>query len=289
MPGLLDQVDPYAGGYSLMEDPFEAAARRQRQAVMPIGGRQEGWLTENPDFGMVVPRSPADVALLAAGGPLGRAAKVAALAGAGVLSSDEAQAGKVSALKDIISRAGGAVKGGAFSKKSGEVLDEIAAGPKGAGPMDLSTSAQIPDVPQVPMERWQPPRGVSQRMQDALANREVSTGILGTIDRGIGLGADKWYHTEPVRQAWINELGPVAGPREFARYMDMVAATSPRSDVPTNIRNASYYYQHAAAGKELPDTLPYPYGHVAQNLHRDRKSTRLNSSHTDISRMPSSA
>jgi hypothetical protein len=39
MPGLLDQVDPYAGGYSLMEDPFEAAARRQRQAVMPIGGR----------------------------------------------------------------------------------------------------------------------------------------------------------------------------------------------------------------------------------------------------------
>ena len=110
-------------------------------------------------------------------------------------------------------------------------------------------------------------------MQDALANREVSTGILGTIDRGIGLGADKWYHTEPVRQAWINELGPVAGPREFARYMDMVAATSPRSDVPTNIRNASYYYQHAAAGKELPDTLPYPYGHVAQNLHRQNYET----------------
>ena len=99
MPGLLDQVDPYAGGYSLMEDPFEAAARRQRQAVLPIGGRQEGWLTENPDFGMVVPRSPADVALLAAGGPLGRAAKVAALAGAGVLSSDEAQAGPAGAVK----------------------------------------------------------------------------------------------------------------------------------------------------------------------------------------------
>ena len=77
MPGLLDQVDPYAGGYSLMEDPFEAAARRQRQAAKPIAGRQEGWLTENPDFGMVVPRSPADVALLAAGGPLSRAAKVA--------------------------------------------------------------------------------------------------------------------------------------------------------------------------------------------------------------------
>ena len=99
MPGLLDQVDPYAGGYSFMEDPFEAAARRQRQAAKPIGGRQEGWLTENPDFGMVVPRSPADVALLAAGGPLGRAAKVAALAGAGVLSSDEAQAGPAGAVK----------------------------------------------------------------------------------------------------------------------------------------------------------------------------------------------
>jgi len=31
---------------------FEAAAQRQRNAVMPQGGRREGWLTENPDFGI---------------------------------------------------------------------------------------------------------------------------------------------------------------------------------------------------------------------------------------------
>ena len=49
----------------------------------------------------------------------------------------------------------------------------------------------------------------------------------------------------------------------------------------------------------MPSTTPvsradaYPYTWVtrtqAQNLARDRKSTRLNSSHTDSSRMPSSA
>jgi len=44
------------------------------------------------------------------------------------------------------------------------------------------------------------------------------------------------------------------------------AGTSPRSDVPTNIRNASYYY--LMTGRELPEKLPYPYGHMAQKLHR---------------------
>ena len=31
------------------------------------------------------------------------------------------------------------------------------------------------------------------------------------------------------------------------------------------------------------------HGHFGVKLHRDRKSTRLNSSHSDLSRMPSSA
>ena len=35
--------------------------------------------------------------------------------------------------------------------------------------------------------------------------------------------------------------------------------------------------------------LPYVEDHEQSDIYKDRKSTRLNSSHTDISRMPSSA
>ena len=71
------------------------AARISNQA-RPVGGREEGWLTENPDFGMIIPRSPMDVALLALGGPFSRAIKTGALALGGLLdSTSEAEAGKL--------------------------------------------------------------------------------------------------------------------------------------------------------------------------------------------------
>lgn len=53
--------------------------------------------------------------------------------------------------------------------------------------------------------------------------------------------------------------------------MDMVAATSPRSDVGTNVRNASYYFQRKMSGQGVPvvgDKNPQPYGHLAQRLHQ---------------------
>jgi hypothetical protein len=162
------------------------------------------------------------------------------------------------------------VKGAKYTKESRKVLDEIQAGPKGAGPMNLTGDLRS-DVPQIAMERTVPPRGVSPRLQDALNNPAVERGVSESIEKGIGLGADKWYHNEPVRQSFIKELGPVQGPKDYSQFMDMVAATSPRSDVPTNIRNASFYYSQA--GNKLPEKLPYPYGHVAQNLHRQNYET----------------
>jgi hypothetical protein len=122
------------------------------------------------------------------------------------------------------------------------------------------------------MERYQPPRGISQRLQDALTNPDVQRGVRESVETGIKYGADKWYHNEPVRRAFIKELGETEGAVEYARFMDMIAATSPRSDVPTNIRNASFYYMMSGKGG-LPETLPYPYGHVAQNLHRQNYAT----------------
>jgi hypothetical protein len=167
------------------------------------------------------------------------------------------------------------IKGADFTKASREALEEVARQPKGAGPLDLSTASQIPDVPQVPLERYVPPRGVSPRLQEALENPAVRRGVESSVKAGEKLGADKWYHTGPVRDAWIAELGPVEGPKAFGQYMDMVAATSPRSDVPTNIRNASRYYQHARSGEPLSASMPYPYGHVAQNLHRQNFETLM--------------
>ena len=41
--------------------------------------------------------------------------------------------------------------------------------------------------------------------------------------------------------------------------------------------------------KQVPDPVTYHILCVLPNVDEDRKSTRLNSSHTDISRMPSSA
>lgn len=160
------------------------------------------------------------------------------------------------------------IQGKDYSKASREVLDSIAAGPKGAGPMDLSTAAMIPDVPQTPIDRWEPPRGISPRMQDAMSNSAVSRGIADSMRKGVELGADKWYHTEPIRRAFVAELGEQAGQKAFSDYMDLVAATSPRSDVPTNVRNASFYYWLKQNNMPMPDKNPYPYGHVAQNLHK---------------------
>jgi hypothetical protein len=200
-------------------------------------------------------------------GKAGKAVKVAREAADEIMKGARA----VKAAKPILDASGAPIKGAAYTKQSRAVLDEIAAGEKGAGPMDLSGDLRS-DVPQVAMDRYIPPRGISQRLQDALTNPDVQRGVRESVETGLKFGADKWYHNEPVRREFIKELGEVRGPIEYARFMDMVAATSPRSDVPTNIRNASFYYMMSGK-KGLPEELPYPYGHVAQNLHRQNYAT----------------
>lgn len=86
---------------------WDRAAARTRQSVKPAGGRQEGWLTENPDFGLVVPKTPLDVAALATAGPFGKAAKTAALAAGAALTGSDAIAGPVG---KIVSAGGSALE-----------------------------------------------------------------------------------------------------------------------------------------------------------------------------------
>jgi hypothetical protein len=172
----------------------------------------------------------------------------------------------------FVDAAGNAIEGAAYTKEARRILDEIAAGPKGAGPIDLTKPTTLPPVPQVDLPRYAPPRGVSPRLQDALNNPEVLDGLRQGIRNGMEMGAHNWYVNDAVRDAFVKELGPVKGQAEFERMMDNVAATSPRSDVPTNVRNASYYFAHATPA-DLPDKNPYPYGHIAQKLHRQNIET----------------
>lgn len=159
-------------------------------------------------------------------------------------------------------------KMGDFSRASKDAQAELAGQPKGYGPMDMSSAGQIPDVPQVALERYEPARGTTARMYEAMQNPDVVGGIDESIQTGLGLGADKWYHTEPVRRAYVDALGPEKGTEAFRRYMTLVAASSPRSDVPTNIRNASFYDVLLGQGGDLSQKNPYPYGHIARKLHK---------------------
>ena len=109
-PGGYSPLSQLGGRFVDDGSGAEAAASREAQAARdvwaarvsnqarPFGGREEGWLTEYPDLGLI-PRSPMDFALLALGGPFSRAAKIGALALGGLLeSTEEAQAGKLSWL-----------------------------------------------------------------------------------------------------------------------------------------------------------------------------------------------
>jgi hypothetical protein len=167
---------------------------------------------------------------------------------------------------------GFAIKGPEYAKAQQATLRAIADEPPGVGPVDLSRPVNIDSAPQSELQRVVPARGISARMQRALENPDVETGLRESIARGIEMGADKWYHTQPIRDAFIAELGPERGAEQFRRYMDYVAATSPRSDVATNIRNASYYYSRGDEPTVKAD-LRYPYGHMAQNLHLQNVGT----------------
>lgn len=253
-----------------------------------IGGKVE---TRQGLLESVVPQDALDVGLMVAGGPGGKMARRVAGGAIAAMDPEDAEAGvaktaakkatgavkgAVEKVREVLSpRApvtdeGLAIKGKEYSKAQKQTLDEINAGPSGAGPLDLSSEGRF-EAPQTTFERKVPPRGVKPRLQRALENEDVIEGIRDSIRRGMSIGADKWYHTGAIRDAFIKELGEDQGAKAFTNYMDMVSATSPRSDVSTNIRNASYYYMNAEKG--LPDQLPYPYGHVAQNLHRQNFDT----------------
>lgn len=257
MRGLMGSVAAQ-DGYTPVSDPWaqldeQMAMQRASQPYRGVGidpglRRAPGDTAMRPaaqTFGdvvgsAVIPQSPSDFAMYALGGPLSRAAKLGTVAAGFALDSDEAQAGPLKAIK------------------------------KGVGSLfDYSKIHEVPDVRQYDLERYEPKRGVSERVQDLVSNKRVRRQMLEMMEKGRDeLKGDTFYYNEPLREAFMAELGKDKGQQSFARYMDYVAGTSPRSKVPENARNASYYYTLERQGLPLPDKNPQPYGHMAQDLHR---------------------
>ena len=153
-------------------------------------------------------------------------------------------------------------------KRGGEVDPSYAGDP---GLFDLSSLHETPKVKQFDLPRNVPARGVPPRVSDLMSNKDVFDKAMAVIHKGRQLGGERWYNADPLRLAFMKENGPEKGDQMFRKYMDFVAATSPRSEVGANVRNASYYFSRHASGHGLPDVgdkNPQPYGHLAQRLHQ---------------------
>jgi hypothetical protein len=144
---------------------------------------------------------------------------------------------------------------------------------------DYSRLGETPNVPQFNLARPAPAKAstVSARMEDLVNNPEVRDLVMQHIQKGVEMGGPKWYNTEPLQETFRSVIGGAErGDEAYRKYLEFVAATSPRSDVDTNVRNASYYYGRWMRGEGMPeitDKLPQPYGHLAQKLHKQNAAT----------------
>jgi hypothetical protein len=140
-----------------------------------------------------------------------------------------------------------------------------------SGLFDYSRLQEVPKVQQFDLPRNIPARGVPERVAGIVADPDVRSKMAEVISRGREMGGANWYNTDPLRDRFIEHLGTGTGDIAHRKFMDFVAATSPRSKVGENVRNASYYYGREMRGEGMPavgDKNPQPYGHMAQRLHQ---------------------
>src|SRR5262245_48653388 len=82
------------------------------------------------------------------------------------------------------------------------------------------------------------------------------------------MGMHKWYHNEPILQAFVNELGPQEAPKAFRQFVNMTSPTSPQTRFPQHVLNAPSRDMLQRRRKPLPphrgepppEQTPYPYG-----------------------------
>ena len=104
-----------------------------------------------------------------------------------------------------------------------------------------------PNITQGTLPRLKPVRGVEQVTQDKIDRLWQPSNInrLNRIaEQGLEVGGEHWYNTEPLRLAFIDELGEAEGDKAFGEFAKYLGATSPQTKVPANIKRASYFYTH---------------------------------------------
>ena len=143
---------------------------------------------------------------------------------------------------------------------------------------DPAVMNRVPDVPQFELQRYNPPRGVSERMRDLVTNPDVRRQMLDIVRNGMQTVGMSWYNTGQLRAMFLKELGDTEGQRAFEKYMNLVSATSPENKIPQNIRTASYFYEREKQGLPPPergDPIAQPYGSKAQKLHQQNVNSVL--------------
>ena len=136
---------------------------------------------------------------------------------------------------------------------------------------DLSDTWRVPDVPQEPLSRIDPEagrrKGLPPHIIDATTDPDIRAKLRTVAEAGLKTGGAYWYNAEPLRLAFVTELGPEEGNATFSKYMRTVGAVSAGSDVSQNIRTASYYNVKERQGDPVRsvEDLISPYGHKMQN------------------------
>lgn len=162
-------------------------------------------------------------------------------------------------------------------------------GDRGGDLFDYRNLSQVPDVPQVGLDRYEPARGLPERIADLTSDPKVRRQMLKVIDEGERMGGREWYNTEPLRHSFLNQYGVEEGERQFKQFADLIAATSPRNPITSNVRTASYYHGLLNRGELLPDRPPAPYGSLAQNLHRQNVENLVERGGWDVMQNPKPA
>ena len=240
---------------TLLPQPSQPELRTQYPYAYGLLGGLAGTAPDEMGGSVLDPKSAQVQAGARAGYPVGVGAQLLPLYGAAIKALGAPE--KAGLLAD------------ALMQKTGMQLNAAPKNPVPTGSVfDLSDPLRSPSVMQAPVPRYDPPRGIPQRVQDLMKNRKAFNKAAGWTADGMtedGLG---WYNMEPLRLEFINRLGPEEGAKSFNQYIDLMAATSAGAKTNANARIASYYYVNGADGTPVAiPPLGSGYGHKAQNLH----------------------
>lgn len=137
------------------------------------------------------------------------------------------------------------------------------------------------------------PKKNTDRMERLISKADnpddpINSMFDGYIEKGVSLGGESWYNTEELRDWFVSELGEQRGDAEWRDFINLIGATSTGSNVPSNLRNATFYralpieqrvavaervsqggITPAEAAQELGITIEnlpddYRYGHLMQ-------------------------